>query len=619
MKHPTWFRSKRMRSSVVTALMVLCLLSALGIASFVTREHRIELSHHSFGQIAMDLPDWPQTQDSASIGKVHVMADLQEPQPPHRRLVVGRLIDTGPRRHTSALRPMAQLLNQIFSQKSFRVGRMVGLRYTGVGGTLKSPELHVMAALSEDASRYYLVWLRGPLDLARIQADERLNDTLCRRVVSQRWRPAGLHQLNQAGIDPSLASLPNDKPVSAFVPDENRTDQYPWPVITWMATEGSPELALMRVLLTTDVELGESGPLPAVADMLGDIFYETKTRRPRKDELSTVTLPHGSAYIMLLESSSLVRAIWYVPVGGGRAVLLETLADGTTSHQRTRAWVEALLDRIVQNGQAQAQASLQTDISAALERGETLIDRIRKEFADNYRPGLTYSVHEQLGHVLGWAIHQVGRRTSGSLSVHGNSVFVWPKDPARSGSRYERFLWRASTDVSAVYIQQRYAIRGDRGVLFSDSRRLQLQGGQLKLSRRNSRGPWQTLLKAEVPDAYLCPVAEDEWPVELLQDWIGTRALIWLSRGLRLPIPYWVQVQEKGDSTIVLHMRPLMSLDGDKWSLDASGRLIRLDLHDGPGSAATSVVIVDRETLIRQLPQLIEEIEQFEKELLSDE
>ena len=192
------FRSEALRSYVVTATMAAVLVAVLGMSYALTSARLSPSSQPSRVEVnglELQLPgSWRQVALESQYNNIGSAIEFVDPSVPHRRLVAGTVYTASTRSPASLLEPVMGLLladgsadrgKRLSGILKFRVGRLEGARYAGMSQSPSQVTLHLLAVLTGDGHKSWVVYLTHTLDRRSLDPGLfRQNDQLLRQILS---------------------------------------------------------------------------------------------------------------------------------------------------------------------------------------------------------------------------------------------------------------------------------------------------------------------------------------------------------------------------------------------------------------------------------------------------
>ncbi len=557
---------------------------------------------------------------------------------PQRRLKVSLLSNTRPRAPLPALNQAINVFMSNAQRRSFkpwqpvapiRIGSFTGAWYAGLNQTPQGEDLHLIAVLTQDARRYWLIQLNHFVDEPSLVFEAmKVNSHLIRLIIGSATgsylRQASPTDFTSAGLAWLTPTADTDLPgvlpagLTARVPTHNRGHG---PILL-IPEDSKARLHLLRVRGVLDTE-SQTGLSPQT--WLAQTFENQEGRPPRPDEFSSQQIGNTQLWrlTLVLKSAMLVRQTWYASLGHGRAVLIEAVCDPRALAQ-CGAWIEPLLTTWQQRLDANAPAA--PALEDAVARGEHIAQWQHRHLSQLMPPGWSYYLTEEDSRLIGWQIERVLPRVNGDpMPIQGKFWLNW-----RIGAHLATLTrtWQAGLDGRSMAMDSRTTILSpETGKQTTTQDQIRVDGQRITIEQVKANG--QTHRNTvDAPQPLILPIAEEVWPVRLEDGWHPDGALVWMSYGEDTPQPYWVdqleQPQWGGTSqadhappAAVVRVRPLMSLDADLLSLNENAAMLRYETQQPTGTFAGATVVarrVTREELIEAFPDIEPELTQWEQD-----
>jgi hypothetical protein len=654
MPHPPLIASATVRSVVMTAVMLLVLLVALGAASLLSSNRGMDLRR--VGSLELLVPSqWEQAADTQQPSSALEVYGVFTNNTGARRLTVGLLPVGSGRTPTEALalgwmfllgdQEYSTLEHQI-DHSEFRAGTWIGVIATGISVVDQSNSVHIAATMTEDGRRYWVLCMsmrrwdtsqRAVLLHARRQLID-----ICSALRDDQRRDATSADLAAARLNSAAPRLIANLPLR-IRRDTGLPNGAP---IELIATAGPGQLHMARVLGTldagTDAEDPTANPPLEVGGLLRTMFQATMGRPPGGDEMWSghIELAPGPASVEAWRISwsptraatkelqqltgQWKRTLYYLRMGGGRGMLIE-LTGAVESDQQRRDWVPYIAAALAPptSPDTTAQASL----AHAVERGQAMAEAFSRYMQEQLRPGTYYYLIDRLGKPIGFELSRIAAGPDGL----GRWRFVTTA-PA-SGAPLQITQWRSTADGAHFSWHRRLLRPGQSGsigqVLASD-------GQALRFTNLKADSEQETIWSMPRQPNYLPPWAIDIWPAVWLSVRDDAPTLVWQCAESNTAVrPYWIE-QIKTDASAVqtsdqvqISIRPMMSLNAQRVTIDRDARRIsRYHVPGWPDASAlarstdgfvTNMRQVDRQAVLDVFGGLAEQLAQWEQESLEND
>lgn len=704
------------RGRVVTGLMLVLLGMSFAMAWGLTwKRSRLEvvtpdrLTRETVGTLEIAVPkgwtarDLPRV-DGSTTRTSPPAREFLDPMRPRRRLIVATLRGSLPRPPGVAFN---LALNHLLDDKArrdvpsmgtspFRTASVVGIRCAAVGTGELEDTLHFVAVLTADGRSYWVVYLIDHVpegddtDAARI-ANLSLFDSILQSTDDRSLVDPHDGDLSAVGL-----TMASGAPITALSSGRfkmAKASRGGEPMLI-VPTDAQPRLRVIRVRGVQDAGDSPTHESLAPEALLREMFEHATGRAPDSHELSRERLPltpdsglppasvsNFTAWRVTFTPTdsesrepALVRQIWYVRVGGGRALLAEVLSE-PVAIQRAGSTIGELAIFMAAGAAplptdpgdgGKPTASPRTGTPAkppskpvafveALRRGEDLAAEMRGSLVSNLSEGWDYFILERRNDILG---AQVARRRkpldADPLPLRGVTMLRLFDSQSQLAQE-----WSVSKDGRAFRLLTRRfepAPRSDNSELKSGDDAsapseplvptkpaplpvrevggslTELKNQQVTCRDIDAMGASAQRRTQSAPPALIPPMAEDVWPRHLVTDTAPGASIVWILAGRGMPAPFWVEREAtptKPDKpatgaspdaphAAVLLVRPLMSLEADRLILDADGRVVRVEGYrraDSPmGPSTINVRRTDREGLIQTFPYLEPNIRAWEQD-----
>ncbi len=610
-------RSQIIRKAVIAVLMLAGLGVTLAFANVLVDGRTIELLRRPVGELSVVLSGrWKAQEPQPPVNHATLQGSFEE-KATQRRLIIATLSSPSPRSPKAALiEAMVAILpkQEIGGTERFYAGPLAGLRYVGFTTDEGRRQLSIAAVMTRDGRRYDLILLTRPVDRrSGVQGERQLHDQICRSLVTDRWHPAEAEALAAVGLDANdplftepqgaVAMLPaGEAPATEALTGANRP-------LTCFARSGRG-VAMMRVLLVPDTAVAET-ELPPPPALLAARFADVTGENHTREQLQRAEIEGQTAWSLIWTGSKqgLLRTTWYVPVGGGRAALLDTLASPDASQRKVLSWITPMV-RAMRPRLAERAAWQAGELHDAIGRGSALGDTMTSRVASTHRAGMHYAVFFLGDKPVALAADLIHPPRRGHLSLHGVGMQRFldaAAPPALLG-------WAVSKDGRDFMIERQH--RRD-GVV--EQHEMAVEGGMMTIKTRRGARPPEPDKQVPLHDGFLSPVGQDNWPIDQWSGGGAFRAVVWRSHNLRTPTPCWLHAAVTEDGAAIVRIRPMFDLDADVMMLDRQGKVVRHMVFDRSDNrlGPTKIRIENhtRKSLLDAYPRLGVELDQLERDV----
>ena len=650
MNRSSRFSSDTARSVVITAIMAGVLIGSLGLAYALTvQQHRrsgVSSSATStaflstrVGDLELGLPaSWNrspgQPNPSSSLTNLALFID---PTVSDRQLVVGLERDSSLRDPATAFRALygkvladtqRQGLRALHQLRPIETGAFSGVRYTGLSNSDQGPQLHLVAVISEDARRYWVVYLRHTISQSLVFESFQANDELLTRMLddttSLAYRAATAADFQAVDLPAAFLQATADAGMTATT---RRLGLPQEPIRLTLADPNTPDTP--ETPIEGHLQLRVRGEIDTGIDDPTHPLSPTSLLAQRYEQASGQALPAGGVQRVTVESSptwltsqlindkALIRHVCYARIGPGRGILIEAVADLPGARDALRS-IEELISVAValhESDDHETQADdrqTASEFEQAITRGVEVAKHITDQLPTLLKPGWRYGLILKDGLVIGGYADQAWQdNTTSQPTLRGRNVAVFASQPPK----WVQLHWQSTIDGTAF--SYRWQLSGGPGAPNAE-RKLDLEGQKLTLSE-SLAGEQRVVWSIERPRGYVLPIVEERWPADprSLTD-PGEGAVIWAGPEEMPPSPHWAQWVDAGSTTnssppipehtrYVLFNRPLMEIDGEYRAVDHDGdfsRSFTRQLATLARGGWLQVDSVDREQLLEELPQL---------------
>ncbi len=567
------------------------------------------------GALSLQIPEHFNRVDQ---GKPGVGFDAQavfaDPIDPQRRLLVASISGYQPRAPLEALEQMlivllsdtVHLTLQPWQRiTTFRADTMVGAWFAGIHHEADGAvQLHLIGVLTEDARRYSVVylshWVHDPAQVVeQMEQARHMMGFVCLNATTRDLRDAQPADYTATGLGwlaprpPSTnARTDADPPPDPWLPEGLRAravigSQGQEPILL-IPQDGQAHLHVLRLRGVIDTGGWDRSHPLSPASRLVTAFQQAMGRPPQGQELWVGQIANTQACRILFQTPSqpLTRQVWYARLSRGRGLLIEVLSQ-SRSLRLAQQWVTLLIQGVedqLRQSPADAEASAGAPIEAAVAQGNAITHWQTQAIPRHLQPGEQYFLIEKAGQRTGCTIEQILPRVDGDpLPIRGRSWMIQIRGQAQVQYHQQ---WRTSADGARFWLQFQgvgFDPAGTRRAV--SAHKMRYQHHHLSLDRLLPEPPTQRWA-VNTPAAFVLPMLEDVWPVLAPRTWQGNRggeALVWMSRGQHQPQPFWVQRVPPGTTatadqpttqpTPQLLIRPMMSLDADRLTFDANGKV----------------------------------------------
>ena len=657
MQHQIRSKLGPVRSVVIAVAMLAVLVGSLTLAyALVVTRHEpweagtnpdIEVKDIDVGDLRLKIPEVFELMGSFDpVGGLDNLAVFNDRLVPQRQLQVAEVSGYKPRAPVDALKHMLELLLSRGVQEKiqqwqrvtpFRIGTMTGAWYVGLEKTSLGAKLHLVGVITEDARRYWVVYLNHLVTEASfvvdaVDADRRLLGFVFYNAVNRFTRDAQASDCRAVGLgeaifkDGSADSLGWVPPGWHVRVVGGQSGEEP---LVLIPQDPQPQLRLLRIRGVIDAGgWDRSHPLSPAA-LLWTQFEDWAGRPPRGREFWMGQIDGVQACRVEFAGAdgSLVRQVWYASEGGGRGVLIEVVSE-PRSLAWTSKWVGPLIGRIRDALVLSPESTpgLTLGESAVL-RGRDLVQWQRAELPDRLVPGWDYFLVEEGSQLVGYQVDRIMHTVENDpLPIRGFSKTIRRH---RTQPHQVAQQWRLSADGLRFWWNQHWAVYDSSG-----ARRLlgvvkvQLQDHRLSM-KRQGQGMKDAGWSVKTPSSLVLPMTQEVWPLADHELWKAGEALVWMTNRQQKPRPYWVRLaesslasprddpQEADQATYRVRLRPMMSLDADRLTFDSRGKLLeyRSKRVTGPGDGVGFVAHrVNRYELVNTFPSIKTRLDEWEQE-----
>ena len=359
------FKSEPVQSIVVGVVMGAILVGSLGLAYAFTiarqepwsvaHDRNITTTLFHLGHLELQIPESFEPIASPDLTNNLDTWALFQDHESTRRLFVAALAPARPR---APLVVLNQTLNAVVAKQSlrdiqqwqqvvnFRTGTLTGAWYAGVSPSESGDQLHLIAVLTEDARRYWAVYLthlveQRSLILEAMNANRRLMGMILSTATSRNFRDAQEEDLLIAGLPAPTKQVTGNSTLwppdglHAKVPLDSHGEE---PLIL-IPEDTHARVRTLRVRGTIDSNASDPNhPLSPNAQLINQ-FHQLTGRTPRSDEIQTGEIDGIPAWRISLvhRNASLVQEVWYTKIDENRGLLIEVLSE-PEAFTRTSKW-----------------------------------------------------------------------------------------------------------------------------------------------------------------------------------------------------------------------------------------------------------------------------------------
>jgi hypothetical protein len=542
-------------------------------------------------------------------------------------LVVGRLQSQVPRSPTRALHEVLgafsgqQVIHELH-RAPLRTRTMHGVSFLGVRQRDQSTNHLVLTMLTEDGQSYWLVGIIGESrpdgsNWQRLGALASLVGAMCQHATAPRYTAAIAEDFTDAGLgvltDDALGRLG----LGAFV-EAGRTEASP--IHLKPTSLGVTDFQWLRVMGAADS--GESDPANPLSPrrLLLEQFRLTQKREPTEGEFWWGMAAGVDAWRISFPlpptkdgstNLGLIWDLWYVRLGDGRGALIETRYEPNAAGA-----MQNLVPRLVDALRQSPPTGVSADgFAQAIGRGEQVATQLRAQLGQRHRPQSIYGVLRVNGRIVRGYAEVCTVRVGTPLSLAGRALMLQPED----GTQVQ-LTWAMSRDGARREDLTRVLEPAGAELRLVEQERLVLGEDRLTLLRREGDA------ESEVwswPASAALVTATEYWPCETMSKLGPGPTLVWLSRHDQPPAPHWATLtpttgHDRSTSGWRLALRPLMAIDGEVMVFSAGGDLrsaiLRTPLPVVSGSLPVYAQIVDRQTLLTEVPAMVTTLPAWEKQ-----
>lgn len=628
MRRELLIQSEAKRSIVIGVLMFVLFCGSLSLAMLYTRSQQPAppppMQSLRVGDLTVAAPQtWTGVELTSIPDELSAISELADPEIPGRRLVIATMSS---RKLTSLSQRLGQaimtMLGDELSQRltgvrngRFRLGAFNGQFLVGDHAQSSDSAVHTVCVLTEDARRYWLVYLKSPLESRARLRDNKLMIDICRSAVSSFLRDAGSEDLAAAEVSFDIPAA-----MRARVETQGKSGQS---VFLLPDSSALPTL-VMRVRGTVDPGVDDPEDPLSPAMMLASLHGASITRRGGQFEVVAEEIAGLSVWrarATIGTATQLEEHVCFVRLGSGRGMMIELSRESfplAHPHTEPSIWFTKVI-----NAAAAAADPPPVNVDVLIERGRKIASRMREHYMEEERPGAYVLIREHDQIIAAGAYDTLPDvDDEENLPIRGRSMHR-----TNYGVHLE-MNWRANENATAFrrvqHITQSDSQRAESQTLVQS---LELVDGELACHDVSESGR-VTKWRRSVPDGYLPPMVGDTWPVDLLNDADAFPAIVWQQGLDQPPWPVLVELEPTalpvaGDSVtsdtvelpkrlVRLMVRPIMQLDSEQWVFDEKGEMIR-------SVGVTTIELLAREKLLQLMPEFEADLDEWEKETKSDE
>lgn len=545
------------RANLIAASMALLLLASLGAAYAVVRTRSeswatavLSREPQRVGELRLMVPrQWERT-DRAAPESLRSGAIFEDPEEPSYRMTVGLLPCGSPTTPAAALNAALNIMLDDDDRGKVRrvdlvtvsASPMVGLRFAGVNKDDTHVQEHLLAALTQDGTRYWLVHLVRSLPKAvvserRLEDDRKLFDAMIGTMSDSGFRVPTPGDLRAAGL-PAGEGAHWPENLELRIAAEGEVGR---PLLLH-PRDALDRLRLLRIRAVPDCGYTDAPSLLAPEALLTGEFVRQFGKAPEAGLIASESIgdtPTWRADLSVPDPSGgeppLGRHLILARVAPGRSILLEVLFE-PLAKARTLAAAESVIKSLASGSQGDITAGDNPAMRAALERGERLATLIRKDFEKRPASGWRYELVDRMGMPLGFTLSRYTSLRGGDpMPLRG--MFTMALAGLNSQAEWE---WAASRDGQRFVLESLEGNGGTRVPGAWTRGRLELQAGKLVLTQGPAVGSKSMKMEQPAPAGFIAPMSMHAWPEEFLHDPDATPAVIWLAWGAEAPAAYWV-------------------------------------------------------------------------------
>jgi len=645
------------RTVITSIVMAGVLVVSLGLAYAVTvtrqkpwaigYEDNVQVVPVTVGALHLQVPDQFESIDetTTSLNGFDALALFADQSAPGRTLRIGAITETRPRPPLAALNGM---LNTLLSTQAlqnikqwqpvinFRVGTFFGAWYAGLHRATDGEYLHLMAVLTEDARRYWIIQLSHTIGEPSLVLEAmKVNSRLIRLITGS---ASGRYLQEATPVDFQAAGFPQADPPASKTPAHwlppglwarvtaDNVGQEP---ILLALNDDQPYLHTLRMRCVIDMERSANSDPPNSPDPLSpktrltQLFKDAAGRPPRPDELWTGHLDDIPLWRISHTNApgTLIRQTWYAGTGNGRGLLFEILSEPQALAHASK-WIKPLVTAFREHTTALSESD--PTAQAAIDRGRALAQYQLKTLPQRLTPGWGYYITRKNGLPIGCQIDRVMPINPSDPEVRRGFAELIRRVGTRDIQIHQQ--WQTDLGNNEFSILSRWVTHHTQtGKEFTSIEKLQLRDHQLTAYTTRPQGEDLTW-SVGVPEGFIWPMAEDIWPPDTSGIREPTEALVWMTHTRGPPRPYWVQTPTRrpshgspitGETPTLLLIRPMMSLDSDLLAIDRQGKAVRYlskQFTNSSGGATLETQKIDPNELIQIFPKLEPMLRQWQQD-----
>ncbi|MCX5659921.1 MAG: hypothetical protein NTW19_09390 [Planctomycetota bacterium] len=565
MPTPQPYMSPTRRANLIAATMALLLVASLAGAYAVVRSRAgswatavLSKSPQRVGDLRLMLPrQWELSTSRSAPEGLRPGAVFEDPEEPTYRLTIGLLPCGATTTPAAALNAALNVMLEEEDRTKVRridlaaisASPMVGLRYAGLNKDETNIQEHLLAAMTEDGRRYWLLHLTRSLPKAkvsdrRLEDDRKLFDAMVGTMLDTGFRKATPADLRSAGL-PSGEGAPAWPENLDLRATANAGAGAPIRVVPRDALD---RLRFLRIRAVPDFSYADAPRVLAPDVMLTTEAVRMLGQPPAANQVAEETIagvPVWRTEISPIDPSggepTLIRQLWLARIAPGKAVLIEAVAE-PVARARTVALGESIVKALAAPAPGAGKSGDVTaadnpGLKAAVDRGEKLVALMRKDLDKRLAPGWRYELIDRLGIPLGFTITRFSLlRGNDPMPLRG--LYSMALAGLSSQAEWE---WAASRDGQRFVIE---SLEGSGGPRLNPSgwtrSRLELHSGKLTLNHGPAVGAKSMKMEQPAPPALIPPMTLHAWPEEFLHDAASTPAVVWIAWGGEAPAAYWV-------------------------------------------------------------------------------
>ena len=633
------FQSPRAQRTAVGVLTMTVFLLALLLAWFYTSAHQtpwdVSMQVGEVAGLKAPLPEnWIRTDvHDPQPGFASAVTVLEDPVLVGRKLIIGQVEVHTPLSPESVLRSaLTQIVRaqpRIYQDREpvqrLRLGRFCAAWYHAESQSQPQSPIFSdrIVVFTRDGRRHWLAALSMPQHFADRAQDA--NERILRSLVAG---AAELGELTPSPADFADAMLPPVSVPGATVLTDTSDPMRPIVVVPDAAAGGN-HVGIVRVVGTLDPSVDDKNPLHP----LTHLTRQAAEVIGGKPDVKAIDKDAGGGWSVRLTSPARgdeIERLWQlVPIAPGRAAMLEILAEGPALEATSALATQVALALRAEPPSAASAAP--PSIDDALTRGTAVVQGQRDLLAKLTQPAWRFFTLQRGHQPIGVQIEYVQRRDEMRLPVRGKRI----RQIALAAEEVAWADWWASLDGlrldSAIYHELRQGLQ-EQNVSY----RMVLRDDRLTI-RANPAAGSPILWADEVTDQYLPAFLEETWNMQSIHhETIEAPALVWRSRGLLHPTPWWARTY-KLDATsaragvgaappkaaALLTLRPMYGMDAERFWLDGEGRILAAQWQETArlpsGGVTLTRTATDEASVVRRYPRARDIIRLWQQDASHDE